>query len=70
MAPGPLTDGQSVVPNLVNALKEEGHGRGLHTGSFLWDGNGIDVEGEISGLRPSSATGTGGRPTATVGTHG
>ncbi len=43
-------DGQLVIPRLVHALNNDGHGRGTHTGSFIWDGNGIDVEGEISGM--------------------
>ncbi|MEL6983257.1 MAG: hypothetical protein AAFO29_12605 [Actinomycetota bacterium] len=47
---GKRLDGRFVVPNLVHALDTEGHGRGLHTGSFLWDGTGIEVEGEISGV--------------------
>ena len=47
---GKRLDGDLIVPRLVHAMDTDGNGRGLHTGSFLWDGDGIDVEGELSGM--------------------
>ncbi|MGI9595173.1 MAG: hypothetical protein ACR2QK_03375 [Acidimicrobiales bacterium] len=48
---GQRLDGRLAVTNLVHAFNGgTGMGRGVHTGEFTWWGNGIEVQGEISGM--------------------
>lgn len=48
---GKRLDGRFFVRELVHALTDgTGLGRGPHTGAFVWLGDGIEVQGQISGM--------------------
>lgn len=48
---GRLLDGELVVRRLVSAFVDgSGENRGTHTGAFRWRGDGMLVEGELSGM--------------------
>ncbi len=48
---GKRLDGVLVVRRLVHALNNgTGEGRGIHTGEFVWMADGMQIEGELSGM--------------------
>ena len=48
---GKLLDGVFYVRKLVSALSDgNGERRGIHAGEFRWNGNGVRIEGRMSGM--------------------